>query len=49
MCRRCNKYFREHQCPSFLEYAEYPYVSADEVKKALRVKSVLATMLDQMQ
>jgi len=44
-----NKFFRDHQCPSFLEYAEYPYVSADEVKKALRVKSAMSTMLDQMQ
>ena len=35
-----NKFFREHQCPSFLEYGEYPYVTADEVKKALRVKSL---------
>ena len=43
------KFFREHQRPSFLEYGEYPYVSADEVKKALRVKSALSTMLDQMQ
>ena len=43
------KFFREHQCPSFLEYGEYPYVTADEVKKALRVKSALAGMLDQMQ
>ena len=29
------KFVREHQCPSFLEYGEYPYVSADEIKKAL--------------
>lgn len=43
------RFFREHQCPSFLEYGEYPYVSADEVKKALRVKAALAEMLDQMQ
>ena len=43
------KFFREHQRPSFLEYAEYPYVTADEVKKALRVKSAMSTMLDQMQ
>ena len=42
-------FFREHQRPSFLEYGEYPYVSADEVKKALRVKSALSSMLDQMQ
>jgi len=44
-----NKFFREHQCPSFLEYAEYPYATADEVKKALRVKSAMSNMLDQMQ
>jgi hypothetical protein len=43
------KFFREHQRPSFLEYGEYPYVTADEVKKALRVKSALSLMLDQMQ
>lgn len=43
------KFVREHQCPSFLEYAEYPYLTADEIKKALRVKSDLSSMLDQMQ
>lgn len=43
------RYFRDHQCPSFLEYGEYPYVSADEIKKALNVKSALSQMLDQMQ
>ncbi|HEV2116425.1 MAG TPA: hypothetical protein VGR48_10395 [Terriglobales bacterium] len=43
------KFFREHQCPSFLEYGEYPFVSAGEVKKALRVKQALSDMLDQMQ
>jgi hypothetical protein len=43
------KFFRDHQKPSFLEYGEYPYVSGDQVKKALRVKSSLSTMLDQMQ
>jgi hypothetical protein len=43
------KFVREHQCPSFLEYGEYPYVSADEVKKALKVKAALSNMLDQMQ
>jgi hypothetical protein len=43
------KFFRDHQNPSFLEYGEYPYVTADEVKKALRVKSAVSTMLDQMQ
>src|SRR6266436_86480 len=43
------KFFRDNQRPSFLEYGEYPYVTADEVKKALRVKSALSAMLDQMQ
>jgi hypothetical protein len=43
------KFVREHQCPSFLEYGEYPFVSADEIKKALRVKAALSDMLDQMQ
>ena len=43
------RFFREHQCPSFLEYGEYPYVSADEIKKALKVKKALGQMLDQMQ
>src|SRR4051812_41192365 len=43
------KFVREHQCPSFLEYGEYPYVSADEIKKALKIKSALGEMLDQMQ
>ena len=43
------KFFRDHQKPSFLEYGEYPYVTADEVKKALKVKTALSTMLDQMQ
>ena len=43
------KFEREHQCPSFLEYGEYPFVSADEIKKALRVKAALSEMLDQMQ
>jgi hypothetical protein len=43
------KFVREHQRPSFLEYGEYPYVTADEIKKALKVKSAMSTMLDQMQ
>src|SRR5436190_2714564 len=43
------KFFRDNQRPSFLEYGDYPYVTADEVKKALRVKSALSSMLDQMQ
>jgi hypothetical protein len=43
------RFVREHQHPSFLEYGEYPFVSADEIKKALNVKSALSNMLDQMQ
>ena len=42
-------FVREHHCPSFLEYGEYPYVSADEIKKALKLKDAFSTMLDQMQ
>jgi len=43
------KFFREHQCPSFLEYAEYPYVSFKEVKKGLKLKAAFSEMLDHMQ
>jgi hypothetical protein len=43
------KFVREHHYPSFLEYAEYPYVSADEIKKALTLKASFSSMLDQMQ
>jgi hypothetical protein len=43
------KFVRAHQCPSFLEYGEYPFVSADEIKKALNVKSAVSDLLDQMQ
>ena len=43
------KFFHDHQRPSFLEYGEYPYVSADEIKKALKIKAALSTMLDNMQ
>jgi hypothetical protein len=43
------KFVRDHQCPSFLEYAEYPFVSASEIKKALKLKAAFSTMLDQMQ
>jgi hypothetical protein len=43
------RFVREHQCPSFLEYGEYPYVSADEIKKALKLKAAFSNMLDQMQ
>ena len=43
------KFVRDHQRPSFLEYGEYPYASADEIKKALRMKRALSEVLDQMQ
>ena len=44
-----NDFFRTHHFPSFLEYGEYPFVTADEVKKALRLKAAFSDMLDQMQ
>ena len=43
------RFVREHQCPSFMEYGEYPFVSADEIKKALQMKSAFSEMLDQLQ
>jgi hypothetical protein len=43
------QFVRDHHCPSFLEYGEYPYVSADEIKKALRLKAAFSKMLDEMQ
>jgi hypothetical protein len=43
------KFVREHHRPSFMEYGEYPYVTADEIKKALRLKRAFGEMLDQMQ
>ena len=43
------KFVRDHHRPSFLEYGEYPYVSADEIEKALALKNAFASMLDRMQ
>jgi hypothetical protein len=43
------KFVREHHRPSFLEYGEYPFVSAAEIVKALKVKAALGHALDQMQ
>ena len=43
------KFVRDHQRQSFLEYGEYPYVSAAEIKKALALKQAFSSMLDQMQ
>jgi hypothetical protein len=43
------KFVRDHQCPSFMEYGEYPFFSADEIKKALSIKNAFTQMLDQLQ
>jgi len=43
------RFVREHHRPSFLEYGEYPFVSADEIKKALNMKNAFSMMLDQLQ
>ena len=43
------KFVRDHHRPSFMEYGEYPYVSASEVKKALKLKAAFSAMLDEMQ
>jgi hypothetical protein len=43
------RFVRDHHVPSFLEYGEYPYVSADEIKKALRLKASFSEALDQLQ
>jgi hypothetical protein len=43
------KFVRDHHFPSFLEYGEYPFVTGDEVKKALKLKKAFSEMLDQMQ
>ena len=43
------KFFRDHPCPSFLEYGEYPGVSADEIKVAFSSKAAFPHMPDQMQ
>src|SRR5881394_2086607 len=42
------RFVRDHHCPSFMEYAEYSYISAKEVKSALAVKDGLADVLDNM-
>lgn len=43
------KFVCEHQWPSFLECAEYPYVTTTEIKKASKLKRTFSDMLDQMQ
>ena len=39
---------RAYHVPSFVEYGEYPHVTSDEVKKALRLKAAFSDMRDQM-
>lgn len=43
------EYVREHHYPSFMEYCEYSYVSAKEIKSALELKNSFGVMLDNMQ
>ena len=43
------EFVRQHQRPSFLEYGEYPYVTAAEIKRALTMKKAFSVMLDQSQ
>ncbi len=43
------KFVRDHHRPSFMEYGEYPFVSAGEIKKALHLKQSFGEMLDKMQ
>ena len=43
------QFIREHHCPSFIEYGEYPYVSTDEIKKALALKTAFSEMLEHIQ
>jgi len=43
------RFVRDHHRPSFMEYAEYSYISAQEVKRALAVKNGLADVLDNLQ
>ena len=43
------KFVREHHHPSFLEYGEYPFVTAQEIKKALKMRRAFSVMLDESQ
>jgi hypothetical protein len=43
------RYVRDHHRPSFMEYCEYSYVSAQEIKRALAVKDGLTNVLDNLQ
>ena len=39
------KFVRDHQCPSFLEYGEYPYVRRTKSRRPLSSRQPLATCL----
>ena len=43
------KFVRDHQCQVFSNMVNIHYVSADEIKKALKLKAAFSEMLDQMQ
>jgi len=43
------RFVLDHQQPSFLEYGEYPFVTAREIKKALRMREAFTSMLDESQ
>ena len=43
------RFVRKFQAPSFIEYGEYPFVTADEIKKALALKHAFGEMIEQMQ
>ena len=43
------KFVRDHHHPSFLEYGEYPYATARDIKKALRMREAFSGMLDESQ
>jgi hypothetical protein len=43
------QFVRDHHFPSFLDYGEYPYVTGDEIKKALKLKKAFSDVLDRMQ
>jgi hypothetical protein len=43
------KFVRAHHVDSFLEYARYPNVTAEEILKALKIKKSFSSMLDEMQ
>ena len=43
------RFVREHQCPSFIEYGEYPYVTRRRDQEGAAMKAAFSAMLEQMQ